>query len=142
MAVDNGEVTALVNAASGRGKAPADFIAHLFAELFPARRPFLLGYVETVEDVEIFQDRVAVARHRQDAQQFARRSARARDLPAPDGVAAIAGRKAAELGHVGGGQGAADRVTEIAAELSEFWAGHEGQFQGWGSLAAGFRYRG
>ena len=54
--------------AQGAGSAEtlANLVAHLFAELFAARRPFVFGNIMAVEDVEVFQDRVTIARHRQD----------------------------------------------------------------------------
>src|SRR5260370_29987687 len=94
-----------------------DLIAHLFAEFCTARRSFMFGDVETVEDVEVFQDRVTVACHRQDAKQLARRPARACDFPPAYGVGAAAGRKAAQFRHVGSRQAFADRFTQIGAKL-------------------------
>ena len=79
----------------GSAEALTNLVAHLFAELLPARRPFRFGDVEAVEHVEIFQDRVVVAGHCQDTKQFGRRPAGAGDFPPPDGVAAIGGREAA-----------------------------------------------
>jgi hypothetical protein len=103
---------------------PPHLIAHLRAEFGPARRPFLLVDIEAVEDVEIFQDRVTIAGHRQDAEQFARRPARAADFPAADHVGAVAGGKPAQPRHVGRRQAFADGVAEILAKLFQFVARH------------------
>ena len=57
----------------GRSAEPlTNLVAHLFAELFPARRPFRFRNVEAVEHVEIVEDRVMVAGHGQDAQHATR----------------------------------------------------------------------
>ncbi len=52
---------------AGSAETPANLVPHLFPELFPARRPFIFVDVEPIEDVEIFQDRMTIACHRQDA---------------------------------------------------------------------------
>ena len=108
-AVDNGQQRA--RRSSDHIEALANFVAHLFAKCFPAGRSFLLGDIAPIEDVEIFQDRVTIARHRQNAQEFGGRSAGAGHFPSADGVGAIARRKAAKLCHIGGGQRSADRVS-------------------------------
>jgi hypothetical protein len=90
---------------------------------------FVFGNIEPIEDVEFFKDRVTIARHRQDAQQFAGRPARARDFPSAYRVGAVTGRKAAQFRHVRRGQRSADRITEIHAELFQFGAGHWGRFK-------------
>jgi len=95
----------------------------------PAGGSFVFGNIEPIEDVEFFKDRVTIARHRQDAQQFAGRPARARDFPSAYRVGAVAGRKAAQFRHVRRGQRSADRITEIHAELFQFGAGHWGRFK-------------
>jgi len=71
---------------------PTNLVAHLFAELLPAGGSFIFGNIEPIEDVEFLEDRVTIARHRQDAQQFAGRPARARDFPSAYRVGAITGR--------------------------------------------------
>ena len=99
------------------GEAPANLVAHLFAKLFPAGGSFIFGDIEPIEHVEFFEDRVTIARHRQDAQQFGHRSARAGDFPSAYRVDAIARREAAQLRHIGSGQRSADRITEIDTKL-------------------------
>jgi hypothetical protein len=106
------------------GETLADFIAHLFAESLPVGRPFPLIDVPAIEDVEIFEDRMAIAGHRQDEKEFACGSAGAGDLPSAYGVGTVARLKPAELCHIGGGQWPADRVTEILAKLFQFRACH------------------
>ena len=103
---------------AGSAETPAYLVPHLFTEGFPARRSFFLVDIEAVEDVEVFQDRVTIASHRQDAKQFGRRPAGAGDFPSAYRVGAVAGREAAQLRHVGRGQASADRVAEIPAKLS------------------------
>jgi hypothetical protein len=98
-------------------EAPTNLGAHLFAELLPAGGSFTFGDIEPIEDVEFFKDRVTIARHRQDAQQFGRRSARAGDFPSAYRVGAITGGKATQLRHVCRGEGSADRITKIHAKL-------------------------
>src|ERR1700674_1954542 len=110
----------------GSREALANFVAHLFAESLPARRPILLVDIEAVEDVEILEDRMAIACHGQDAKQFVRWFAGAGHFPSADGVGAIGRRKGAELCHVGGRQRSSDRVTEILAKLFQFRACHGG----------------
>src|ERR1700687_763666 len=102
----------------------ANLVAHLFTELLPPRRSFFLADIEPVEDVEILQDRVTIACHRQDAQQFARRPAGAADFPSAYRVGAAAGGEAAKFRHVGRRQALADRLTEIRAQLFQFGARH------------------
>jgi hypothetical protein len=116
------------------GQPLANFVAHLFAEGFPAGRPLLLIDIPPIEDVEIFQDRMAIARHGQNVKQFVRRTAGAGYFPTADGVGAIARRKAAEPCHVGSGQRPADRVSEILAKLFQFRACHGGGFLVWRRL--------
>src|SRR6185437_16416505 len=107
-----------------RSAEPAtNFVAHLLAELLAARRAFLFGDVEAVEHVEIIEDRVALAGHRQDTKQFPRGPGRAGDFPAPDGIAAAAGRKAAKLRHIGCAELPADGLAEVVAEFFQFGAG-------------------
>jgi hypothetical protein len=105
-------------------EAATNLVAHLLAKLLPTCRSVLLGDVEAIEHVEVFEDRVTIARHREDAKQFCRGARGTRDFPSADGVAAAARWKAAELRHVRGGQGFTNRVTEIVAELFEFGARH------------------
>src|SRR4030095_12220434 len=64
------------------------FLADLAAEFRAQRRAILLVDVVAIEHVEFFQDRVALARHGEDAQPLRHRPNRALDLPAPDGVGA------------------------------------------------------
>ena len=104
-------------AGSDSSEPPTNLGAHLFAELFPARGSFIVGDIEPIEDVEFFKDRVTIARHRQDAQQFGRRPARAGDFPPAYRVGALTGCEATQLRHVGRGQASADRMTEILAKL-------------------------
>src|SRR5258708_25874536 len=94
-----------------------DLIAHLFAEFCAARRSLMFGDVETVEDVEVFQDRVTVACHRQDAKQLARRPARACDFPPAYGVRAASSRKATQVRHLSTRPASADRFTQIRSTL-------------------------
>jgi len=103
---------------------PANLVPHLFPELFPARRPFLFVDIEAVENVEIFQDRMTIACHRQNAKLFGRRPAGASDLPFADRVGACAGREATQLGHFSRRQASANGITEILAELLQFGARH------------------
>src|ERR1700687_390500 len=109
---------------AGSGETPANLVPHLFAELFTARRSFFFADVEPVEDVEIFEDRVTIACHRQDAEQFGRRPAGAGDVPSAYRVGAVAGAKATELRQVRNGHASGDRVTEIVAKLFQFGACH------------------
>jgi hypothetical protein len=104
-------------AGTDSSEAPANLVAHLFAELLPAGGSFVFGNIEPIEDVEFFKDRVTIAGHRQDAQQFAGRPARARDFPSAYRVGAITRPKATQLRHVRRGERSADRITEIHAEL-------------------------
>src|SRR5438876_3655699 len=108
----------------GLSKPAAHLGAHFFAKFSPARRAVLLADVMAVEHVEVFQDGMTVAGHRQNAQQFGRRPARARDLPAPDRIGAAACRETTKLRHVGCRELSADRVAKIAAELLQFRPGH------------------
>jgi len=98
-------------------KAAADLVPHVLAEGFSVRGPVFLVDIEAVEDVEIFKDRISIACHRQYAKEFARRSARAFDLPSAYRVGAVAGGEATQLGHIGSGEASADRMTEILAKL-------------------------
>jgi hypothetical protein len=104
----------------------ANFIAHLFPEFLPARRSFGFRNIESIKYVEIFQDRITVAGHRQDAKEFVRRSARTRNLPSAYGVGTAARCQAAKLGHIRRRQRPADSVAEILAKLFQFRAGHLG----------------
>jgi hypothetical protein len=106
----------------------ANFIAHLFAEFLPARRSFGFRNIESIKYVEIFQDRITVAGHGQDAKEFIRRSARTGDLPSPHGVRTAPWRQAAKLRHIRRRQRPADGVAEILAKLFQFRAGHGGYF--------------
>jgi len=99
---------------------PANLLTHLFAKLLLAGGSFIFGNIEPIEDVEFFKDRVTIARHRRNAQQFGRRRARAGDLLSAYRVGAIAEREAAQLRHVCRGEGSADRSTEIHAKLFQF----------------------
>jgi hypothetical protein len=105
-------------------KTPANFVPHFFAKLLAARVSLVLGNIEPIEDVEIFKDRMTIARHRQDAEEFGNRSARAGNFPSADGVGAAGGRKTTELRHIGSGQRATDRFAQILAELFQFCASH------------------
>src|SRR6266851_1887252 len=78
-------------AVAASAQAAADFVAHAFAKSLPASRSFRFCNVKAVEDVEIVQDRVTIAGHRQDIKQFRGRTAGTRDLPAADHVGAVAG---------------------------------------------------
>src|SRR6266571_3528560 len=82
-------------------KAAADLVPHVLTEGFSARGPVFLVDIEAVEDVEIFKDRISIACHRQYAKEFARRSARAFDLPSAYRVGAVADGEATQLRHVG-----------------------------------------
>jgi hypothetical protein len=62
-AVDSGES----KPSRGPIEATANFVAHLLAEFLSARRSFLLGDIESIEDVKIFDNRVTIARHGKDA---------------------------------------------------------------------------
>jgi len=98
-------------------EAPTNFVAHLFAKLFPAGGSFIFRDIEPIEDVEFFKDRMTIAGHRQDAQQFGRRTAGAGNFPSAYRIDAITRREATQLRHVCRGQGSADRITEIHAKL-------------------------
>ena len=101
-----------------RSAEPApDLVPHVLAESLSAGRAILLVDIEAVEDVEIFQDRISIACHRQYAKEFARRSARAFDFPSAYRVGAVAGGEATQLRHIGSGEASADRMTEILAKL-------------------------
>jgi hypothetical protein len=104
----------------------ANFVAHLFAEFLPARRSFSFRNIESIKDVKIFEYRITVASHGQDAKEFVRRSAGARDLPSAYGVGAAARRQAAKFRHIRRRQRPADGVAEILAKLFQFRAGHRG----------------
>jgi hypothetical protein len=101
-----------------------DLVAHVLAESLPARGAILLVDIEAVEDVEVFEDRISIACHRQYAKQLGRRPAGAFDFPFAYRVGAVARRKAAQLCHVGSRQASADRMTEILANLFQLRAGH------------------
>jgi hypothetical protein len=103
---------------------PANLIPHHLAKRFPARGSVLLVDIEPVEDVEIFQDRVTVAGHRQDAKQFGRRPAGTGYFPSADRIGAVARCEATQLRHIGGGQASAYRGTEILAKPFQFGARH------------------
>jgi hypothetical protein len=109
------------------GQATAHLGAHAFAKSLPACRSFNLCNIEAVEDVEIVQDRVTIAGHRQDFKQFRSRTAGARDLPAADHVGALAGLEAAQLRHVAHRKFFTNGLAEIFAKLSEFRAGQCGR---------------
>jgi len=98
-------------------EAPTDLVAHLFAKLFPAGGSFIFRDIEPIEDVEFFKDRVTVACHRQDDQQFGSRPAGAGDFPSAYRVGAVTGREATQLRHVCRGQGSADGIAEIHAKV-------------------------
>src|SRR6266576_7201319 len=100
-------------------KAPTDLVPHVLAEGLPARGPVFLADIESIEHVEVLEDRVTIAGHRQDAKQFGCRPAGAADLPFADRIGAAAGGKATQLGHVGSGQALPDRLTEIVAKLAQ-----------------------
>jgi hypothetical protein len=118
-------------AGSHSGKALANFVAHLFAESLPARRPVLLIDVPPIEDVEVFQDRMAIAGHGQDVKELARGPTGTRHFPSADGVGAVAAFKPAKLSHVGRRHWLADRITQILAKLLQFRACHGGWFLIW-----------
>src|ERR1700761_5156457 len=67
----------------------ANLVAHLFAEGCSQGWAFFFVYVPAVEDVEVFEDGVAIAGHRENRQQLVRRPARARDLPSANRVGAV-----------------------------------------------------
>ena len=94
--------------------------AHLFAEGLPAGGAVFHRDVVAVEHVEHFEDRIAVAGHRQDAQQLRHRPGRAGDLPSADGVGAIGSRQPAQLGHVGHRQRLADGLTKVLAQNHQY----------------------
>jgi hypothetical protein len=48
----------------------AHFVAHLLPEFGAARGTIPFANVMAIEHVEILEDRICIARHRQDAQQF------------------------------------------------------------------------
>jgi hypothetical protein len=118
--VDNGERGAI----SRLIEAAANLIAHLLAEFLPARGSVLFRDIEPIEDVKIFDNRVTIARHGEDTQQFGGRPAGPADFPAANGVGA-ARREAAKPGHVGSGQRSVDRIAEVLAKLLKFGAGQE-----------------
>ena len=100
-------------------KTAAYFVAHPFAKFCPARGPVLFAHVKAIEHIEIFQDRMAIAGHGQNAKQLPCRAARARNFPSPYRIRAAL-RQAAQLRHVGRGERLADRLAKIAAELLQF----------------------
>src|SRR6185437_17044213 len=79
---------------------PADLVAHHLAKFGAAGRAIPLTDVEAVEHIEVVQDRIFLARHRENAQQFTSRAARAAHFPAANGIAALRGQ-AAQARHVG-----------------------------------------
>ena len=110
-------------------KATTDLVPHLFAEGFPARGSLSLGEIVPVEDVEVVEDRMAIAGHRQDAELFGDLFAGTADFPSANHGGAGFRRKTAQPGHIGCRQRPADGVSEIRAELFQFMAGHgENQF--------------
>ena len=117
---------ALVSAENPLFEALANFVAHLFAEFLPARRSFSFRNIESIKYVKIFQDRITVAGHGQDAKEFVRRSAGTGDLPSAYGVGTAARGQATKLRHIRTRQRPADGVAEILAKLFQFRAGHCG----------------
>jgi hypothetical protein len=103
------------------GEPLANFVSHLGAKRFASGRPFLLIEIPPVEDIEIFEDRMAIAGHRQNAEEFARGSAGTAHFPPSDRIGAVAWLQATQLCHVVSRQRSADRVGEILAELFQFW---------------------
>ena len=81
-------------------KAATDLVPHLFAEGFPARGSLGLGDIVPVEDVEVVEDRMAIAGHRQDAELFGHRLARTGDLPLAYRIGAGVRCETTELRHV------------------------------------------
>jgi hypothetical protein len=99
----------------------AHFVAHLLPEFGAARGTIPFANVMAIEHVEILEDRICIARHRQDAQQFGRGAARPRHFPAAYGIG-FTGRQAAQFGHVGHGERLANGRAEVFAELLQFQA--------------------
>src|SRR5882672_6314341 len=101
----------------GLAKAATDLAAHLLAERFPARRSFPLCDIKAIEDIEVFENRMPIAGHRQHAELFRDLFAGTGDFPSANHVSAGVRRKAAQLCHIGRRQRPADGVTEIFAKL-------------------------
>ncbi|MDP3075180.1 MAG: hypothetical protein Q8N40_06020 [Bradyrhizobium sp.] len=105
-------------------KAATDLVAHLFAEGFPARGSFRLGDSVPVEDVEIVEDRMTIAGHRQDAELFGNLFAGTGDFPLAYRVGAGVLGETAKLRHVRRRQRPADGVSDILAKPFQVMAGH------------------
>ena len=105
-------------------EAAADLVPHLLAEGFPAGRSLGLGDIVPVEDVEVVEDRMTVAGHRQNAKLFGDLFAGTGDFPSANHVGAGFRRKTAQSGHIGYRQRPADGITEIRAKPFQFMAGH------------------
>ena len=110
----------------GLAESATDLVPHLFAEGFPARGPLRLGDIVPVEDVEIVEDRIPIARHRQQPELFGNRFAGTCNLPFSYHVGTGVRRETAQLRHVGDRQRPADGVTEFLAKTFQLMAGHGG----------------
>src|SRR6201984_3191901 len=111
-------------AASRLHKTAPHLLAHAVAERGPARGALLLRHAPAVEHVEILQYRIVIARHSEDAQEFASRAAWSADLPAPDGVG-LACRQSAELGHIDDRKLPPDGFAKVLPQLLEFGSRHD-----------------
>src|ERR1700761_4829073 len=80
----------------------ANLVAHLFAEGRSQGRAFFFVDVPAIEDVEVFEDGVTIAGHRENRQQLVRRSARTCHLPSANRVGAVLRFEPAKLCHVSG----------------------------------------
>src|SRR5688572_26877722 len=59
---------ARIGFARDSAQAATDLVPHLFAEGLPARRSLALGDIVPVENIEVVEDRMTIAGHRQDAE--------------------------------------------------------------------------
>jgi hypothetical protein len=89
-------------------EAPANFVPHFFTKFFSALVSLIFGDIEAFEYVEVFENRVTIAGHRQYAKQFGNGAARTGYFPFAYRVGPDSRRKPAELRHVRSGQGSAD----------------------------------
>ena len=105
-------------------KATTNLVAHLFAEGFPARGSLGLGDTVPVEEVEIFEDRMTIAGHRQDAELFGNLFAGTGDFPLAYRVGAGLLCETTKLRHVCRRQWPADGVSDILAKPFQVMAGH------------------
>ena len=94
-------IEAAVVARELSAQAATDLVPHLFAESLPARRSLGLGDIVPVEDVEVVEDRMTIAGHRQDAELFGDLLAGTADFPSANRGGAGFRRKTAQPGHVG-----------------------------------------